>query len=168
MDELTGLANRRPLLDELGHQAGRADPSHLVGVVYFDLDHFKHVNDTHGHDQGDQVLRAVAGIAGRIVRDYDLVARIGGEELVLVAPATTHAEAVQLAERLRAALPIELEATLGVRLTASFGVTDLAPDERRRACCVAWTSSCTSPRPRVGTGCGPLGRRRPAEQVARR
>ena len=129
LDELTGLAKRRRLLDELGHQAGTVDESHPVGVVYFDLDHLKEISDTHGHEVGDQVLRAVAEIAGRIVRDDDLGARIGGEEFVLVAPDTTHAEAVQLAERLRAALPLELEARLGVRLTVSFGVTDLAADE---------------------------------------
>ncbi len=129
LDELTGLANRRRLLDELHHQAGIAEPSHPVGVVYFDLDHFKRVNDSRGHDLGDQVLRAVAEVAGRIVRDDDLMARIGGEEFVLVAPATTHDEAVRLAERLRAALPLELERALGIRLTASFGVTALLPGE---------------------------------------
>jgi len=125
LDELTGLANRRRLLEELTHQSGLADPTHPVGVVYFDLDHFKQVNDSRGHDFGDQVLRAVAGIASRTVRDEDLVARIGGEEFVLVVPATTHEEAVRLAERLRVALPLELETVLAVRLTASFGVTAL-------------------------------------------
>ncbi|WP_372594917.1 diguanylate cyclase [Actinotalea sp.] len=129
LDELTGLANRRRLREELGHQAGLADPAAPVCVVFFDLDHFKQVNDTHGHEFGDQVLRAVGEIAARTVREGDLVARIGGEEFVLVAPATTHDEAVRLAERLRAALPRELGTTLGVRLTASFGVTELGRDE---------------------------------------
>ena len=129
LDELTGLANRRRLLDELAHQAGRVGQARPVCVVYFDLDHFKQVNDTHGHEFGDQVLRGVAEIASNTVRDGDLVARLGGEEFVLVAPGTGREEAVRLAERLRVALPAGLETTVGVRLTASFGVVELRADE---------------------------------------
>ncbi|WP_407342018.1 diguanylate cyclase [Pengzhenrongella phosphoraccumulans] len=129
LDELTGIANRRRLLEELGFQAGLVGPAHPVCVVYFDLDHFKQVNDQFGHDFGDQVLRVVAEVAGRTVRDGDLLARLGGEEFVLVTPATDHHQAVQLAERLRQTLPEELTVALGVRVTASFGVTDLRPDD---------------------------------------
>lgn len=129
LDELTGIANRRRLVDELGYQAGLVGPDHPVSVIFFDLDHFKAVNDTYGHDLGDQVLRAVARIAGSAVRDGDLPARLGGEEFVVVAPATDHERALGLAERLRRALPLELERGLGVRLTASFGVTQLGPHE---------------------------------------
>ncbi|RYV52286.1 GGDEF domain-containing protein [Pengzhenrongella frigida] len=129
LDELTGIANRRRLLEELGHQAGLVSPSHPVCVVYFDLDHFKQVNDTFGHDLGDQVLRVVAEVAARTVRDGDVLARLGGEEFVLVTPATDHHQAVQLAERLRQALPQELTVAVGVRVTASFGVTELQHDE---------------------------------------
>ena len=128
-DELTGLANRRRLLEELGYQAGLVGPLHPVCVVYFDLDHFKQVNDSLGHDVGDQVLRVVGEVAARIIRDGDVLARVGGEEFVLVAPATEHHRAVQLAERLRQALPEELMVAVGVRVTASFGVTELQPDE---------------------------------------
>ncbi|QTE30374.1 GGDEF domain-containing protein [Pengzhenrongella sicca] len=129
LDELTGIANRRRLLDELGFQSGLVSDSHPVGVVYFDLDHFKQVNDAFGHDLGDRVLRVVAEVAGRTVREGDVLARIGGEEFVLVAPATDHGQAVQLAERLRQALPQELAVAVGVRVTASFGVTELRPGE---------------------------------------
>ncbi len=108
LDELTGIANRRRFLEELGYQAGLVGPSHPVCVVYFDLDNFKQVNDAFGHDVGDRVLRVVAEVAGRIVRDGDVLARLGGEEFALVAPATDHEQAVQLAERLRQALPREL------------------------------------------------------------
>jgi len=129
LDELTGIANRRRLLEELGHQAALVGAAHPVCVVYFDLDHFKQVNDNFGHDLGDQVLRVVAEVAGRIVRDGDVLARLGGEEFVLVAPATEQHQAVLLAERLRQALPEELMVAVGVRVTASFGVTELQPDE---------------------------------------
>ncbi|GAA3814059.1 GGDEF domain-containing protein [Cellulomonas soli] len=129
LDELTGIANRRRLMEELGYQAGLLGPAHPVGVVYFDLDHFKRVNDTYGHELGDQVLRLVAQITGRTLAHRDLLARLGGEEFVIVAPGTHHEGALALAERLRQNLPEELEATLGVRVTASFGVTDLRPDD---------------------------------------
>ncbi len=129
LDELTGLGNRRRLLDELGYQAGLVGAAHPVGVVFFDLDHFKEVNDTHGHELGDRVLRVVAEVARGTVRDGDLLARLGGEEFVLVAPGTDHAQAVQLAERLRANLPAELSAAVGVRITASFGVTAMEAEE---------------------------------------
>ncbi|WP_448629867.1 diguanylate cyclase [Cellulomonas soli] len=129
LDELTGIANRRRLIEELGYQLGRLSPSQPVGLLYFDLDHFKHVNDTRGHDLGDQVLRLVAQITRGHLRPGDLLARLGGEEFVVVAPGTDHAQAVRLAERLRHALPGELEVALGFRVTASFGVTDLRADD---------------------------------------
>jgi len=129
LDELTGIANRRRLMEELTFQSELVGPDHPVGVLFFDLDHFKDVNDTHGHDFGDKVLRVVAEVAGRVVRDGDLFARLGGEEFVLVAPSTDHAQAVQLAERLRLAISRELTMALGVRITASFGVTPMLAQE---------------------------------------
>lgn len=129
LDELTGLANRRRLVEELGYQAAIVGPGHPVSIVYFDLDHFKRVNDTYGHDVGDQVLRSVAEITVGAVRDGDLPARLGGEEFVVVAPATDHEHALNLAERLRGELPRGLAAGAGDRLTASFGVTQLRPGE---------------------------------------
>lgn len=128
-DELTGAANRRRLLEELAHQAERDDPSTPVSVVFFDLDHFKRVNDTHGHDAGDRVLRVVADVAARVVREGDLVARLGGEEFVIVAPGIGRDDAVRLAERLRLAIPEAVEAEVGTRTTASFGVTVLRPGD---------------------------------------
>lgn len=129
LDELTGIANRRRLLEELGHQSRLVSPEHPVCVVYFDLDNFKQVNDTLGHAVGDRVLQVVAEVAAGVVREGDLLARLGGEEFVLVAPGTDQASAVQLAERLRQTLPDELAVAVGPRLTASFGVTGLRPEE---------------------------------------
>lgn len=129
LDELTGIANRRRLMEELGHQAQLVGPDHPVSVVYFDLDHFKLLNDTHGHAIGDAALRVVAEVAGREVREGDLLARLGGEEFVVVAPGTDRAKAEQLAERLRHRLPDALASAVGERLTASFGVSTLLPGE---------------------------------------
>ncbi|MCG2797986.1 MAG: GGDEF domain-containing protein [Cellulomonas sp.] len=128
-DELTGLANRRRLLEELGFQAGLVGPGHPVSVVYLDLDHFKAVNDGLGHAVGDRVLQVVAEVATTVVGPDDLLARLGGEEFVVVVPGTDQTGAVGLAHRLRESLPAAIEAAVGERVTASYGVVALVPGE---------------------------------------
>ena len=129
LDPLTGLANRRRLVEELTYQSTLVSEDHQVAVIYLDLDHFKDVNDRHGHATGDAVLCWVGEVAGRTVRRNDLVARLGGEEFVIVTAGTGPDRALQLAERLRRVLPDELESATGVRVTASFGVVSLRADE---------------------------------------
>lgn len=129
LDALTGLANRRRLMEELAHHARHVSVAKPVAVVYFDLDHFKEVNDAHGHAMGDTVLCLAARAAERVIRNGDLVARVGGEEFVIVAPGTDRDQGVQLAERLRRVLPREVEDVTGVSVTASFGVVLLEPGE---------------------------------------
>ncbi len=125
-DSLTGLANRRSLDEELALEWRRA---HRVGdslaFVLLDLDNFKTVNDGHGHQAGDAVLRAVGGILGDGVRQVDLAGRYGGEEFALILPETDLAGALKLAERLRTKLEstaVELPSGETLRATASFGV----------------------------------------------
>jgi len=138
-DPLTGLYDRAYLdrhLDELikrVHQDGIG-----AAVLMFDIDHFKQVNDTHGHDAGDDVLRELAARAMNSVRSVDLVARQGGEEFVVVMPETDLTIAAAVAERLRAAVakePFTVRAN-GQRLTVtiSIGVTSVAAadDDRER------------------------------------
>jgi len=101
-DDLTGLYNRRQLMEYLYRQKALADRGTLAfALCYVDLDHFKRVNDLFGHKQGDEVLRAFAEIARKVVREEDFVARIGGEEFVLVLTNATLADAVQVSNRLR-------------------------------------------------------------------
>jgi diguanylate cyclase (GGDEF)-like protein len=101
-DDLTGLFNRRYLLEVLQRQKALADRDALrFAVCYVDLDHFKRVNDRFGHLQGDDVLKAFAEVARRVVREEDFVARIGGEEFVLVLINATVADAERVADRLR-------------------------------------------------------------------
>lgn len=133
LDELTGIGNRRRLVEEITHQAGRVGPSEPVAVVYFDLDHFKQINDTYGHAAGDRTLQVVARAAQRVVRESDVLARLGGEEFVVVAPGLDADSAVQLAERLRTVLRERVQAELGLDVTASFGVTQLRSGERPAA-----------------------------------
>jgi two-component system cell cycle response regulator len=127
-DELTGLYNRRYLdahLDELierVHQDGIS-----AAVLMFDIDHFKQVNDTHGHAAGDDVLKELAARTVNSVRSVDLVTRWGGEEFVVVMPETDLAIAAAVAERLRAAVAREpftvKEGGKNLPVTISIGVT---------------------------------------------
>ncbi len=101
-DDLTGLYNRRQLMEYLYRQKALADRRTLAfALCYVDLDHFKRVNDLFGHKQGDEVLKAFAEIARNVVREEDFVARIGGEEFVMVLTNATLADAVQVSNRLR-------------------------------------------------------------------
>lgn len=101
-DPLTSLANRRRVMSELDTMilCARTQPQPLVLIV-FDIDRFKLVNDTHGHLEGDKVLRRVAEIARDHTREGDLVGRVGGEEFVWIVPGANQLLAEQMAERLR-------------------------------------------------------------------
>ncbi|EKS29120.1 Stalked cell differentiation-controlling protein [Afipia felis] len=94
-DALTGLFNRRALFERSLRLRGS------VAVVVFDIDHFKQVNDRHGHQVGDTVLQTFASLLAANVRDGDLAARLGGEEFVIILPDTTTDDAAQIAERIR-------------------------------------------------------------------
>ena len=101
-DSLTGVFNRRYVTAHLPRLLDRAaDSNKPVSILMFDIDHFKLVNDTYGHDIGDEVLREVAIRAARNLRNFDLVARLGGEEFVVIMPDTDGESALQVAERLR-------------------------------------------------------------------
>ncbi|KQQ86456.1 hypothetical protein ASF77_20550 [Massilia sp. Leaf139] len=129
-DPLTGCHNRRilqsGLLDAELARAGRYGSA--LSVILCDIDHFKRINDTHGHAAGDQVLGAFAGLLQSMVRDaVDTVVRYGGEEFLIVLPQTDLAGAQALAERIRATFA-EAATPVGgqtVRATASFGVASV-------------------------------------------
>ncbi|GIE80642.1 hypothetical protein Aph02nite_65920 [Actinoplanes philippinensis] len=131
-DPLTGLANRSVLSDELA----RSGP---VAVLYLDLDGFKEVNDTYGHEAGDLVLSTVAQRLSEAVRATDLVVRLGGDEFVLLCPNLPEAEAIRLADRVLGdmALPItfggrtlDIGASVGI---AAYGDTAADRDVLRSA-----------------------------------
>ena len=101
-DDLTGLYNRRQLMEYLGRQKALADRATLgFTLCYVDLDHFKRVNDKFGHTRGDEVLNEFAEIAMKVVREEDSVARIGGEEFVMVLINASPKDAEMVANRLR-------------------------------------------------------------------
>ena len=124
-DPLTQLHNRRSVLDVLSHEAGSfLRQGRPLSVILADVDHFKAINDKHGHHAGDTVLQAVAQVLTGTVRQMDHVARWGGEEFLIVLPGTGGDEALAAAERLRAQVaahvcqsakgPIPVTMTLGL------------------------------------------------------
>ncbi len=122
-DALTGLYNRRYLMETLANEARRSRRlKHTFTVLMSDVDNFKQFNDTHGHLKGDEALRRVAKVLQDCSRDVDCVARFGGEEFMIILPETPTKGAVEVAERIRARLAEEQVA--GGRLTLSIGVAE--------------------------------------------
>ncbi len=126
-DFLTGLINRRTFIDAAEEELARARRYGLqFSLAVVDLDHFKRINDSHGHAVGDRVLKAFAAACRRSLRDVDLVGRIGGEEFGVLMPYTSGDAATQALDRLRQ----EIESTVvplspePLRFTASIGATD--------------------------------------------
>jgi diguanylate cyclase (GGDEF)-like protein len=132
IEPMTGCVTRHHGIERLGAELRRAQRSRMpVAVVMLDLDHFKAVNDHHGHLCGDQVLAAVGRLLRDTLRMSDERCRYGGEEFLVVLPDTTLEGAARVAENLRARFagtPV-LCARGAVRFTASFGVTQALPDE---------------------------------------
>lgn len=127
-DSLTGLFNRRHFFTIAEQEFERSQRyGHPLALLMLDIDHFKQINDTHGHLVGDQVLRAVASIMRNSLRRADLLARYGGEEFVMLLPETTLLTALATASRLCTALAAEPLATDQgtVAVTASIGVAAL-------------------------------------------
>jgi diguanylate cyclase (GGDEF)-like protein len=101
-DGLTGLFNHRHLQEALSSEVNRSQRgSHVFSVIFVDVDHFKHYNDTHGHPQGDRLLREIAKILRTFFRNTDVVARYGGEEFMILLPETHKSRAFKSAEELR-------------------------------------------------------------------
>ncbi len=130
-DSLTGLPNRRSAMDQLEQAWSAASRSGApLAVMVIDIDHFKHINDTHGHAAGDMVLREAASVLRTSARREDSVCRIGGEEFLVICPNTDLESALQSAERLRTTLGTHLIA-IGESescITTSIGVAVREPD----------------------------------------
>lgn len=132
-DALTGLYNRRYLQDTLGRELLVAErEGQQVSVILADLDHFKAINDRHGHLVGDEVLRVFGALIKRHARGSDIYCRYGGEEFLLVLPGMASEIAVERAEQLRlviAGAPVDHGGSL-ISVTASFGIATYPRDGR--------------------------------------
>jgi diguanylate cyclase (GGDEF)-like protein len=128
-DALTGLPNHRGVQDTLKRMVAQASRTiSPLAAVLVDLDHFKQVNDIHGHDRGDEVLAAVGAAFRSVIRESDFVGRYGGEEFLILLPSSDRQGAVQVAESVRAAIAAVRIADIDKPLTASAGVAVLPDD----------------------------------------
>ncbi|MDH4210737.1 MAG: GGDEF domain-containing protein [candidate division WOR-3 bacterium] len=128
-DKLTGLYNRQYFDKAAPQEFQKAKSANVYySVLFVDLDHFKEVNDTHGHRVGDEVLRAVAWLIQRACRKTDLVARYGGEEIVIVLPKTRSSDAVKIAEEVRVIIEKQTKKILDIPITVSIGVATYPDD----------------------------------------
>jgi diguanylate cyclase (GGDEF)-like protein len=133
-DDLTGLANRRRLMTRLDEEIARSNRhGSPLSLMLIDLDHFKRVNDTWGHLQGDQVLAEFANLCHRLLREEDVVGRLGGEEFAVVLPLTPLVASYPLAERLRSAIAEHDFGISAGQVTASIGLAEYRMGEPRDA-----------------------------------
>jgi diguanylate cyclase (GGDEF)-like protein len=164
-DALTGLLNRGALFDALVRELSRSQREQApLAVVMIDLDHFKSINDSHGHAAGDAVLRQAADRMRVQARAYDHVGRYGGEEFMLVLPNTSPQEGLALAERLRRTIaeqsfpihhpPGELPVTASLGMACCDGLTVATPDDLANAADHALYAAKAGGRNRVETQLG--------------
>lgn len=132
-DPLTSIHNRRYLDRRLVEEIARSRRYDLpLSLVFLDIDHFKHINDTYGHPAGDQVLVSIAQLVSNSLRDTDLFARFGGEEFVVITPHTALADATETAGRLLKTIEAHrfdlADAGTALRVTCSAGVAALGKE----------------------------------------
>ncbi|KXI30707.1 diguanylate cyclase [Paraglaciecola hydrolytica] len=129
-DELTGVANRRAILkfkQEVLEQSKKLQRN--CALISIDIDFFKFVNDTYGHDVGDELIVSIVNIVSEKIRKSDCVGRLGGEEFLIVLPQTIIEEASEIAERIRSAIDSTTHTNKKIKATVSMGVIQVAMDE---------------------------------------
>jgi diguanylate cyclase (GGDEF)-like protein len=158
LDPLTDLPNRAALDSRLLEEVERAVRyRHPMSLCFIDIDHFKAINDTSGHQVGDEILRGLANVLRSTVRTPDFVARYGGEEFVIIAPGTWSADAAVLGRRIQAAVAQDLPQPLGRAVTVSIGIAGIPEHGREpsavlRVADIALYSAKSAGRNRVEIG----------------
>jgi diguanylate cyclase (GGDEF)-like protein len=121
---LTGIYNRNRLKEIAIYEFKKMKrDKYPLSLIMFDIDHFKKINDTFGHNVGDYTLKTIASLVGGLIRESDTFVRWGGEEFIILAPSTSLQNASILAEKLRASIEAYNFETVG-RVTCSFGVAE--------------------------------------------
>lgn len=129
-DALTGLYNRNKFKELFGKEIRRGVRyNNDLSIVLFDIDHFKKVNDTYGHQIGDEVLKELSQIVIDNVREHDVIVRWGGEEFLILLPETSIEGAYTVAEKIRASIEDSILSSKKLKITASFGVCKLLEDD---------------------------------------
>jgi two-component system cell cycle response regulator len=124
-DSLTGTFNRRAFFERAAELCARSEAGEMLSAVVLDIDHFKKINDSHGHGAGDEVLRIFAQRMGQRLRSFDLISRLGGEEFVVVLPDVSRDMAIQVADRLRRGVcdePFEIGGSPGGRIPVTVSI----------------------------------------------
>ncbi len=132
-DHLTNIFNRQKLNQELKDELLRAVRyNHDLSIIMFDIDHFKQINDTYGHDIGDEVLISISNLSQQYIRNVDTLARWGGEEFMILLPETTIDDAECVANKLKDAISqASLSTTKSLNITASFGLSALLENDTK-------------------------------------
>jgi diguanylate cyclase (GGDEF)-like protein len=134
-DQLTGLGNRRKFFEDLEQAlSGKPEPpvERGFGIIMFDVDNFKQVNDRFGHDVGDEVLKSLSQTVSELIRDDDIPARYGGEEFIILAHCNELKNLQSMAEKIRATVASTVVPSLGRAVTASFGITMKQPSDTQQ------------------------------------
>ena len=130
LDPLTGLNNRRSFSHAFADELARVQRTNApLSLLFLDLDHFKAINDTYGHHKGDEILQATAAYLRNNCRPYDTPGRWGGEEFVILLPATTEQEAADIADRIRIDFASGLGPSTIIPVKVSVGVTQYQADD---------------------------------------
>ncbi len=155
-DALTGLPNRRAFDDELHRRLAEWQrKTNTFCLVMIDIDHFKAMNDRHGHPAGDQALRSVAGVLENTLREMDMVARVGGEEFAAILPSTSLTDGCRASERVRTAVAshwFQLENT-DLQLTVSLGLAAVHSEDNS-ASLIKRADEALYAAKRTGRNCG--------------
>jgi diguanylate cyclase len=126
-DDLTNMLNKKTLNEELQKQENiyKIEQKNY-SVIFFDIDHFKNVNDTYGHDAGDVILKSVGMVLNRYARDVDIVGRFGGEEFIIIMPETSKDKAYKFADKIRQIVEKTkfIYKTTRIKVTISGGVSE--------------------------------------------
>lgn len=130
IDPLTGLSNRRHFTRKFDEELARGErTSNPLALIFLDLDHFKRINDTHGHRMGDEILRLTGSHLRTTSRRYDVAARWGGEEFILLLPNTDEDTACLFAQRIRTSFAATISHSLSIDATVSIGVVSHRPGD---------------------------------------
>lgn len=128
IDGLTGIFNRKKITERINYEMAKRHKEKRITVIMFDIDNFKHVNDTYGHDMGDEVLVKVSQTARNNIRKQDSIGRWGGEEFMILLPETTKEEAVTVAEKIRVDIN-NLKWEKMNAISISLGVAEVRPKD---------------------------------------